>query len=53
MKPRPINSISQENISTNNHSVDDESNMNTIDVIAELSVSEKVTDAMMQYLLKE
>ena len=36
-----INPISQENISTNNHSGDDESNINKIDVIAELECLEK------------
>ena len=41
MKSTPINSISQENISTNNHSGDNESNMNTIDVIAKLKFLEE------------
>ena len=37
MEPTPISPISRENISTNNHSGDDESNINTTDVIAELN----------------
>ena len=36
-----INPISHENISTNNHSGDDESTINKIDVIAELECLEK------------